>query len=896
MSLRRFLRRRHWDAERARELQSYIDIETDDNVARGMPFEAARRAAYRKLGNPTLVREEIYQMNTLGWLETLLQDLRYGARLLRLNPAFSAVAIFSLALGVGANTAIFQLIDAVRLRPLPVPAPDTLAEVRIAERRGASGSFTGRRPQLTYALWRELSESQQAFSSMAAWTTSAFDLADGGEARFADGLYVSGAYFQTFGIGAEAGRLVTPADDRPGCAAAPVILSHAFWTREFNANPAVIGTTIKLDGRPFEIAGVSRRGFFGADVGRRFDVALPLCAEPLMNAGFSAVERTDGWFLAVIGRLRPGTSVEAAAAQLRALSPGLFAGTVPTTYDAELSKRYRGYVLAAFPAANGVSSIRRAYETPLWVLLGTTGLVLLIACANLANLMLARATAREREIAVRLAIGASRRRIVRQLMSESLLLAVAGAVCGALLAGWMSGFLVSFLDTASDAVFVDLRPDPRVFGFAATLALVTCVLFGLAPAIRATHTEPASSMKSGTRSVTDGRERFGLRRALVVIQVALSLVLLVGALLFVRTLTNLQKADLGFDPRGLAFATLDFARAGVPAERYVATHDALTDSVRAAEGVLGAAQVDIVPLSGSSWNNDVIVDGRVQTTLPNFNRVSPGYFAMMRIPMLDGRDFAASDDRSSSTVAIVNRSFARTFFGGASPIGRTFQVQEAPGRPRPHYQIVGVVGDTTYSDIRAAHGPVAFLPAAQDEDPGAFVQIVFRTDPAVPRAAANLVASVQRFNPSISVQVDTIGSRIQASLLPERLMAMLSGFFGALAALIATIGLYGVMSYMVSRRRTEIGIRMALGADAVSVVRLILRESAVLVAAGLAVGLGLAVLGARQAQALLFGLAPGDPLTLACAAIGLAAVAAVATYVPAQRASRVDPTVALRQE
>ena len=896
MSFSRFLRRRHWDAERARELQSYIDMETDDNVARGMPLDAARRAAYRKLGNPTLVREEIYQMNTLGWLETLLQDLRYGARLLRLNPAFSAVAILSLALGVGANTAIFQLIDAVRLRALPVQDPGALAEVRIADRRGASGSFTGRRPQLTYALWRELSESQDAFSSMAAWTTSAFDLADGGEARFAQGLYVSGAFFQTFGTGVEAGRLLTPADDRPGCAAPPAILSHAFWTREFNANPDAIGRTIKLDGRAFEIAGVSRRGFFGADVGRRFDVALPLCAEPLLNPDFSAVERTDGWFLAVIGRLKPGTSLEAAAAQLRALSPAIFRETVPTTYDAELSKRYREFVLAAFPAANGVSSIRRAYETPLWVLLGTTGLVLLIACANLANLMLARATAREREIAVRLAIGASRGRIVRQLMSESLLLAVAGAVCGALLAGWMSGFLVSFLDTASDAVFVDLRPDPRVFGFAAVLALLTCVLFGLAPAIRATRAEPAASMRSGTRSVTDGRERFGLRRALVVVQVALSLVLLVGALLFVRTLTNLQKADLGFDPRGLAFATLDFTRAGVPTERYVATHDALTERVRAAEGVLGAAQVNIVPLSGSSWNNNVIVDGRVQDSLPNFNRVSPGYFAMMRIPLLDGRDFLSSDDRGGQPAAIVNRSFARAFFGAANPIGRTFQIQEPPGNPRPHYEIVGVVGDTKYSDIRAAHGPIAFLPAAQDSDPGPFVQIMLRTDPQAPRAAANVVASVQRFNPSISVQLDTIDGRIQSSLLPERLMAMLSGFFGGLAALIATIGLYGVMSYMVGRRRTEIGIRMALGADARSVVRLVMRESAMLVAGGLAVGVGLAVLGARQARALLFGLAPGDPLTLACAAIGLGAVAALATYVPAQRAARVDPTVALRQE
>ena len=896
MGWSRFFRRRYWDDERARELESYVQIETDDNLARGMSVDDARRAAYRKLGNPTIVREDIYRMNTLGFLETIWQDLRYGARLLRLNPIFAIVAVLSLSLGVGANTAIFQLIDAVRIRPLPVEAPQRLVEIRIGENRGRVGAFRGRRPMFTNALWERIKDGQQVFDSVFAWGNSVFDLAAGGEARYAQGLYVSGQFFDALGLQPAIGRLLHAGDDARGCGAPQAVLSHSFWQREFGGDRGIVGRPVRLDGRQFTVGGVTEAGFFGVDVGRSFDVALPLCAEPILRGSFSLLNVPHGWFLAAMGRLKRGVTPEQATAHLQALSPAIFRETLPPTYSAVEITNYTGLKLEASRAASGVSSIRRSYETPLWVLLATTGLVLLIACANLANLMLARATTREREIGVRLAIGASRKRIVRQLMSESLLLAAIGAGCGALLAQWMSRFLVAFLNTSTDQVFVALQLDWRVFGFASALALLTCVLFGLAPALRATHAAPAAAMKIGARGATDGRERFGLRRALVVLQVALSLVLMVGALLFVRSLSNLRGTNLGFDPDRLLIASLDLRRTDVSQDRRLEFFERVIDRVAALPGVAAAAQVDIVPVSGSGWNNNILIDSKVQEVYPNFNRVSPGYFSMMKTRIVAGRDFARTDSAAAAPVAIVNESFATKFFPGVNPIGRTFQIEEPPGTPRPHYQIVGLAADTKYNDLRSKLGPIAYLPAAQEKDPSPFLQLIVRAEGPIAGATRAISQMVSQENPAISLQIDTMDAQIRKTLLPERLMATLSGFFGALAALIATIGLYGVMSYVVSRRKAEIGIRMALGADSGRVVQMIMRESAILVALGIVAGAALAIYGARQASSLLFGLEPGDPSTLALSIAGLASVAAIASYLPAHRAARVDPTIALRQE
>jgi predicted permease len=896
MSWARFFRRRRWDEERARELQSYLELETDENVARGLSPEAAREAARRKLGEPLRIREEIYLMNTVGIFDAFGQDLRYGLRILRLNPGFAVVAILSLALGVGANSAIFQLLDAVRLRLLPVKDPQALAEIRITQEKGRTGSFHGRFPMLTNPLWERLRTEAQGFESLAAWGTQRFDLADGGEARFANAIWVSGGFFDVLGVRPEAGRLLVAEDDRRGCASPGVVVSHAFASREMGGGAAAVGRTIRLDGHVFPVLGVTPAGFFGFEVGRQFDVAVPLCAEPIFTGARSVLDDRHDWFLSVIGRLKPGWSVERTSAQLATLSPGIFEATIAPQWSPTNVAAYRAFTLQALSAGTGLSRLRRDYEAPLWALLATTGLVLLIACANLANIMLARASAREREIAVRLAIGASRGRIVRQLLAESFLLAVAGALAGFVLARWLGASIVAFLSNEANPIFVDLQPDARVLGFTALLALLTCVIFGLAPALRATHVAPGAAMKSGGRGITAGRERFGLRRLLVVTQMALSLVLVVGALLFVGTLRNLLLADAGFDPDGILVADVDFQRAGVSKEEVPEMKAAMLRAVAAASGATAVAATAIVPMSGSGWNNRILIDGNVQADYCNFNEVSPDYFKVMRTPLVSGRDFDARDLVSSTPVAIVSRSFVLKYLAGRDPLRASLQIETPPGVPRLQYQIVGVVEDTKVREMREPFAPLAYLAAAQNSDPDQGIGLLVRGAGGTAPLRPEVVRAIASVNPQASVSFDTITSQVQRRLLPERLMATVSGFFGALAGIIAAIGLYGVMSYLVARRRNEIGIRMALGADRAAVVKMVLRESGLLLGAGIVVGAGLAAGAARTASALFFGVSPGDPLTFVKAAATLALVAAVASYLPAERAARVDPLLALREE
>ncbi|HYM24402.1 MAG TPA: ABC transporter permease [Vicinamibacterales bacterium] len=900
MGISRFLRRSRWDEERARELESYVAIETDENIARGMPRHEARLAAVRKLGNRAIVREDIYQMNTFTIVDEVWRDLKYGARLLRLNPGFAIVAVLSLALGGGANTAIFQLLDAVRLRALPVDHPEQLVEVRIADApHGRTGDFTSRRPMMTNPLWERIRDQQQAFSSAFAWSSVGFNLTSGGEARFAQGLWVSGDFFNTLHVPALIGRTLTLEDDRRGCAAPPAVLSYGFWQSEFGGMPAAVGRTLMLDGNAYAIVGVTPPGFFGVEVGRTFDVAVPLCAEPLTRGARSGMDKPDAWFLSIFGRLKDGWTVERATAHLASFSEPLFRETVSPRYAADDARDYLAFRLAAFPAGTGVSSLRRQYESPLWVLLATTTVVLLIACANLANLMLARATARDREVAVRLAIGASRGRVVRQMLAESLLIAAVGAGAGALVAQGLSRFLVNFLTNDSNRLFVAIALDWRTFVFTSLLAVATCLLFGLMPAVRATRTAPAAAMKAGSRGSSDSRERFGLRRALVIVQVALSMVLVVGALLFVRSLRNLTTLDPGFAEDGITVVTLDTRKAGIAPAQLAQTFDAITDRLGRLPGISSAARADIVPISGTGWNNNILIDGKKQPTYPNFNRVSADYFRAMSVPIVMGRGF---DDRidaaGSARVAIVSQSFVKTYLGGNNPIGRSFQIEAAPGTPQPLYEIVGVVKDSKYGDMREPFGPIAFLPATQ-ADPAAaspFLQAIVRSSAAASTVTAEASAAIKAINPRIVLTFDTMRNQIEQSLLRERLMATLSAIFGGLAALIATIGLYGVMSYMVARRRSEIGIRMALGADRGEIVRMVMREAGLLLAAGVAVGLVAAVAAGRAAMALLFGLKPTDPATLLVAAAGFGMVALFASYVPAMRAARLPPTEALREE
>jgi len=832
-------------------------------------------------------------------MQTLWQDLRYGARMLWKNRGFTLIAVITLALGVGANTAIFQLLNAVRLRSLPVRDPEELAEVRIAGSPNRWGDFSGRSTELTNPLWEQIREKQQAFSGVFAWGTSTFDLSPRGEQRFTeDGLWVSGDFFNALGVQPAMGRVFTQADDKRGCGSPGVVISYAFWQRAFGGDASALGRNITLNGHPFEIIGVTQADFFGVEVGRSFDVAVPLCAEALINGEWSRLDRRPAWWLSVMGRLKPGWTLQRAAAHLNSISAGIFQDTVHTGYTAERAAGYRGFKLEALPAASGVSSLRLEYDNPLGLLLATAGLVLLVACANLANLMLARASERQREIAVRLALGATRARLVRQLLIESMLLAALGAGAGAWGAEYLGRCVVSLISTDVQPLFIALDTDWRVFGFTAGVAVLTCILFGLTPAVRATRVAPAEVIKSGGRGLTANREGVSLRRVLVVSQVALSLVLIVGALLFSRSLFNLMTLDAGFAQDGVLQTDISLAPLRLPPERRYAAKRELLDRLRATPGVEAAAIASNAPFGGNVWGDTIFVNTAkgVERGYANFNRISPDYFKTLDIRLLAGRDFGDGDTPAAAKVAIVNESYARRYLGGVSPLGKTFRIEVGPGAPDHTYEIVGLAHDTKYADLRAEFNPIIYLPASQEERPGASAQILLRSNLPIASLTAATRQALGAASPDIAFHFHVFKTQLRESLLLERLMAALSGFFGALAALIGAVGLYGVLSRAVAQRTREIGIRQALGAKRGDIVKMIMREAIILLLAGLAAGTALALAAAKTASAMLYGLQPHDPTTFLMAATLLAVVAAAASYLPAYRASRVDPMAALRQE
>ncbi len=675
-------------------------------------------------------------------------------------------------------------------------------------------------------------------------------------------------------------------------------MSHGFWQRELGGDPAVIGRKLSLDRQTVPIVGVTPPGFFGPEVGRAFDVALPTCMLPALRPqAKSWLEERHAWWLSLIGRLQPGWSVEKATAHLAALSPGLMEATVPADgyYSAEDTARYEAYRLAAYPAATGISDLRERYTAALYFLLATAALVLLIACANLANLLLARATAREREMAVRLAIGASRGRLIQQLMTESLLLAALGAALAVLLAQVLTGLVVASLSTRDRILSVSLDPDLRVLGFTAGLAALTCVLFGLAPALQAARTDVGVVLK--THALAAGGGRLRLRRALVVIQVALSTVLLVGALLFARSFRNLVTVDTGFRAEDVLVVEVRFPPDLSP-DATAALERQLVDRLRQAPAVGDVASAAIVPVSGDSWNNFVWLDGVEprQQVDAYFNRVSPGYFQTLGSPLVAGRDFRASDTRESPKVAIVSEALARELTAGENPVGRRIAVAPGSTAPADVYEIVGLVRDVKYRALDDGIQPLVYLPAAQDPEPGPYTQLLVRSTAPLADVAGSVRQAVAEVVPSGTLDYRPLDEQIRETLVRERMLAALSGFFGLLAVLLAGIGLYGVVAYSVARRTHEIGIRMALGADRRRITLMFLGEAIRLLVIGLVAGTVLALVATRAARSLLYGLAPHDPLTLVLAALLMAAIALAASVLPARRAAALDPMVALREE
>jgi putative ABC transport system permease protein len=818
-------------------------------------------------------------------LDAALQDVRYALRALRSSPGFAAVSILSLALGIGANTAIFSLIDSVILKTLPVSHPEQLIQVTM----GKGASFTN-------PIWEQVRDHQDAFSGIFAYGGSRFNLATGGEARYAQGNFVSGRFFDTLGLHAIAGRTLTAADDQRGCRGTAV-LSNGFWQRVYGGRAGVVGQNISLDNHPFEIVGVLQPGFAGVDVGSEKDLYVPLCSEKIIRGEFTSLDQRSSWWLRVIGRPKAGVSSSQAEARLKILAPRVFEATVPPNWKPENQQEYRKRSFDTQAAANGLSNIRREYQEALMVLMAIVGVVLLIACANVANLLLARGAARQREIAIRIALGSGRARLMRQLLTESIVLSLTGAALGILFAQWGARLLVGFLSLGDNKVFLDLSIDLRVLAFTAGVSIFTALLFGFAPAWKGTAVNPQSAMKSNSRGIIEG-SRFGLGKALVVVQVALSLVLVVGAGLMVSTFVKLRTLDAGFEREHVLLVKVDLRNGNYPAERRGAAMRDMLVHLRALPGVRSASVSNMTPISNSFWNEDLQIEGYTSKgqddTLVYFNEVSDGYFETMRTPIVAGRDFNSHDTPESPKVAIVNETVARKFFAGQNPVGKRYRAEQ--GRKMgPWTEIVGVVKDSKYGSLREDILPTAFLAASQDMTP-MWYQFEVRTAGAPNSITAGARAAIAEVNRDVSLQFKTLALQVDESLARERLLASLSGFFGALALALAMIGLFGVMSYNIARRRNEIGIRMALGAEQSRVLGMILREVAILIGLGLAIGLIAALGTTRFVESFLYGMKANDPWTLALAALTLALVAALAGFLPARKASRLHPMNALREE
>ncbi|HEY0566355.1 MAG TPA: ABC transporter permease, partial [Terriglobales bacterium] len=842
-------------------------------------------------------REPVTWGSTSGsvW-RSFTRDLRYGLRSLRKAPGFTAVCVISLALGIGANTAIFQLINAVRLKTLPVRDAQQLVAIHFKQPHSVSGERTGRYSEFSYGQWKTLQQNQQAFQSLAAWGTDSWNLSSGGEVQYAHGMWVSGEFFSMMQQPALRGRTITVADDTPGCATGPVVVSYSFWQQHFGGAADVLGRKLTLNGEPFEVVGVTPADFYGIEVGRVFDIAVPLCTEPLLNKEQPLLPMPHGFWLNITGRLKSGWTLEKASAHVETLSAGIQQQTLPPAYNAQIADAYLKSKLEAASAGNGYSRLRSEYETPLFLLLAVSGIVLLIACANLANLMLARASVREREIAVRLALGASRRRLVLQLMMEGALLAVAGTGLGMALAAGISTGLLRFLSSESTSMYLDRPLDWRVLGFAAVVGALTCVLFALMPSFKATRLAPAQVMNSVGRTTTADRSGFGTRRVLATSQIALSLVLVVAALLFVRTLRNLLETQLGFNEDHVIVANCDFSAANLPDKERAQFYNALLQQIRSIPGVDAAAQTSIIPLSGNQWNDRVLISGARSEDLVYMANISSDYFRTMQIPLLAGRDFGPQDTALSPKVAVVNEAFARAHYQKESAIGKTFEVDVFKGTPGFEYRIVGVIPNTKYGELRESVHPQAYYLLSQVPKPDADVALMIRSQLPLASLRGAITDTVTKANRSIVIDYSVMRSDIKKSLLRERLLAMLSGAFALLAAVLAGVGLYGVIAYIVVRRTNEIGVRMALGAMPSSILRLIVGEAAKMLMSGAVIGIVFALILMKTASSLLYGLKAWDPVTIGLSVAGLAIVTVGASLVPATRAAHMDPMVALREQ
>lgn len=834
------------------------------------------------IGNQTAVAEKARAVWGWTWLEQFLADIRYAFRAIRGNPGFTATAVLSLALGIGANTAIFNLMDALMLRWLPVPNPGELVQMNLRARRG-----TGVSSSLSYSMATALADRKDIFSGACGFSGASFNIGPRGSLRRVSGAYVTGDYYQTLGLNPEAGRLLARADDRPG-ATLVAVLSDGYWQRQYSRNPGVIGQTIRVNGIPVTVAGVSPAGFTGTNVGAVADLTVPVAALARIAPEEAGLLGPGNFWLRVLARPRSGISAAQTEAHLAAAWPSIAESTASHKWSASRRKEITDSAPELVAGGKGYTYLREVFRKPLVVLLGVSLLVLLIACANVASLLLARATARRHEISIRLSIGASRGRLVRQLFTESALLSLLGSAAGVVLAWPVSRFLLSILSGGENPQFpiiFDLSPNGHVFAFAGATAVFTAALFGLAPAFRTTSIKDASHTT---------RNRSRALSALVSGQVALSLTLLIGAGLFVRTLQNLMNVDPGFRREGILLVDVDGRTEGYQEARLMAFYQDLLQRVRRVPGVVSASLSGHTPLNGWTWSEAAVPQGQPLPERDNaiFVAAGAGFFATLGTPLLSGREFNEYD-AGAEKVAIVNQAFADHYFPRRNPEGAYLSATVT--RPPSMLRIVGVAANVINTgDLRTAPKPTVYVSYGQREP--ARATIIIRASGALSQIAATVRAELQPAFPSSPLEIGTLAAQVERTLVQERLMANLASGFGVLGLALASVGFYGLLAYSVVRRTREIGVRMALGAKQSRVLWMVVGNAARLLLFGIALGVPAAWAASQLVRTMLFGLKPADPSIIAAAILLLCAAGLLAAYLPARRAARVDPMTALRHE
>jgi predicted permease len=894
---RHLLRRQQTEIDLDEEVRSHLELLTDQEMEEGMSSEEARRTARIELGGIEQVKEEVRAVRAGAWLGTLLQDIRFALRMVRKNPGFTAVAVLTLALGIGANAAIFSVVDAVLLQALPVAKPDELVLFSDFPGQGtSSGIHGGHWTEFSTENYQYFRDHNESFEELAAFEGDVQKLrvrvaGTPAQADVASGQLVSGNFLSLLGLSAAQGRLLSADDDRPGVT--PVaLLGYAYWTRKFANDPFAIGKVIEVNGSPFVIVGVAPRGFDGVRYNTRIDIWFPTAFQPQITLREPYANDPHEYWLNLMGRLKPWTTLRRAQAAVDVEFKQFLA--------AQKDERTKDSFIQLAPGAGGISAVRADYSDALRILMAIVAAVLLIVCANVANLLLSRAAAREREMFIRLVIGSSRGRLVRQLLTESMLLAILGGALGILVASWSAKSLAAVVIGNRSAANVS-SIDVRMFAFTAAVSILAAVLFGLVPALRFSRMDLSSTVNASAAT----RGRFGIAGWFVVFQIAACLVLLVGAGLFLRTLQKLAAQELGFDEDRILVARIDPEAAGYQPAQTRELYEALIDRVQAISGVASATVDDAEPLGGHTSSGSFAIEGA--PSIPNREAevyrdlVGPNYFRTEGIPILVGRDIGPEDGPDSPLVAVINETLAREFFPGVNPIGRRFSLG-APFSDKQALTIVGVAADARYYSLRNPVPPMEF---------GAVSQHPVRTPRFTPYAraievrvtgnpraiAGEIPAAVAQVAPNLPVTaVNLLTQDVNDSMQPNRSAAELSTAFGALALLLACIGLYGTTAYHVSQRRHEIGVRMALGARRADVLWLVTKESLLLVATGLVAGVLAALACTRVIASQMFGVGTADLLSYAVAAILVSSVALLACWVPARRAMRVDPMVALRYE